>query len=150
MPSTYTNLLYHIVFSTKQRIPLISNTFQEVLYRYIGGIVRAEGGVQLEIGGTADHIHILVKFKPATSLSALLAKIKANSSKWVNDHKAQMRKFGWQEGYAAFSVSQSQAPVVKRYIQNQETHHRKQSFQEEFLGLLKRHRIEYDPKYLWD
>jgi putative transposase len=130
--------------------PLIANAFQEELYRYIGGIIRAEGGVQLEIGGIADHIHILVKCKPAISLSTLLGKIKANSSKWVNDHKMQMRKFGWQEGYAAFSVSQSQAPVVMRYIRNQETHHRKQSFQEEFLGLLKRHRIECDPRFLWD
>ena len=150
MPSTYTNLLYHIVFSTKNRIPLIHQGFQEELYRYTGGIIRAEGGVQLEIGGMSDHIHILAKFKPAISVSDMLAKIKANSSKWVNDHKMKLRKFGWQEGYAAFSVSESQAPAVREYIQTQEEHHRKQTFQEEFIALLERHGIEYDPRYLWD
>jgi REP element-mobilizing transposase RayT len=150
MPSTYTNLLYHIVFSTKQRISLINTESQEELYRYIGGIIRAEGGVQLEIGGMSDHLHILAKFKPAISVSEMLAKIKANSSKWVNDHKMKFRKFGWQEGYAAFSVSESQAPAVAEYIRNQEEHHRKQTYQEEFLALLKRHGIEYDPRYLWD
>ncbi|MEX0612030.1 MAG: IS200/IS605 family transposase [Pirellulales bacterium] len=148
MPSTYTNLLYHIVFSTKQRIPLIINEFQEELYRYIGGIIRAEGGVLLEIGGTTDHVHILAKFKPATSVSEMLAKIKANSSKWVNDHKMKLRKFGWQEGYAAFTVSESQAPAVAVYIRNKDEHHRKQTYQEELLALLQRHGIEYDPRYL--
>ena len=150
MPSTYTNLLYHVVFSTKQRTPLISNEFQEELYRYIGGIVRAEGGVQFEIGGTSDHIHILAKFKPAISVSEMLAKIKANSSKWANEHKMKLRKFGWQEGYAAFSVSESQVPAVREYIRNQEEHHRTQPYQEEFIALLERHGIEYDPRYLWD
>jgi REP element-mobilizing transposase RayT len=150
MPSTYTNLLYHIVFSTKERIPLINDNLKEELYKYIGGIIRSEGGVQLEIGGTSDHIHILAKFKPAISVSEMLNKIKANSSKWANDHKMELRKFGWQEGYAAFSVSESQAPAVAEYIRNQEEHHRKQTFREEFLALLKRHGIEFDPQYLWD
>lgn len=150
MPSTYTNLLYHIIFSTKQRTPLINKDFQEELYCYIGGIIRAEGGTQLEIGGTSDHIHILAKFKPAISISDMLEKIKANSSKWVNDHKMKLRKFGWQEGYAAFTVSESQVPAVREYIQNQEEHHRKQTYQEEFVALLDRHGIEYDPRYLWD
>lgn len=150
MPTTYTNLIYHIVFSTKQRIPLINEEFQEELYRYIGGIIRGEGGVQLEIGGTADHIHILVKLKPVISISELLAKVKANSSKWVNDHKLELRRFGWQEGYAAFTVSESQLPVVREYIRNQEKHHYRQSFQKEFIALLHKHDIQYDPKYLWD
>ena len=150
MPSTHTNLLYHIVFSTKQRIALITDDFQEELYKYIGGIIRAEGGVQLEIGGTSDHIHILAKIKPAISVSEMLAKIKANSSKWVNDHKMKLRKFAWQEGFGAFTVSESQAPSVREYIQNQEEHHRKQTYQEELVALLERHGIEYDPRYLWD
>jgi REP-associated tyrosine transposase len=150
VPSTYTNLLYHIVFSTKDRIPLITNELQEELYCYIGGIIRAEGGVQLEIGGMTDHIHILAKIKPAISVSEMLAKIKANSSKWANDHKMKMRKFGWQEGYAAFSVSESQVISVREYIRNQKEHHREQTFQEEFIALLERHGIEYDPRYLWD
>ena len=150
MPSTYTNLLYHIVFSTKHRIPLIDEEIQEELYRYIGGIIRAEGGIQLEIGGVSDHVHILTKIKPAIAVSEMLAKIKANSSKWLNDHKMKMRKFGWQEGYGAFTVSESQAQSVREYIRNQPEHHRKQTFQEEFVALLERHGIEYDPRYLWD
>jgi putative transposase len=150
MPSTYTNLLYHIVFSTKNRIPLIADDLREELYKYIGGIIRAEGGVQIEIGGTKDHVHILAKFKPAISISEMLNRIKANSSKWANDQKMEYHKFGWQEGYAAFSVSKSQAPAIAQYIRNQEEHHRKQTFQEELVALLERHGIKYDPKYLWD
>jgi REP element-mobilizing transposase RayT len=150
MPSTYTNLLYHIVFSTKDRIPLITNNIQEELYKYIGGIIRAEGGVQLEIGGMQEHVHILAKFKAAISVAEMLNKIKSNSSKWANDHKMKLRKFGWQEGYAAFSVSESQVPAVREYIRNQKEHHRQQTYQEEFVTLLERHGIEYDPQYLWD
>jgi REP element-mobilizing transposase RayT len=142
--------LYHLVFSTKHRVPFISVELEEELYRYIGGIIRAEGGVQLEIGGTSDHVHILAKFKPAASVSDMLAKIKANSSKWVNDHKMKLRKFGWQEGFAAFTVSESQAPAVMEYIRNQKEHHRRQNYQEEYMALLERHGIEYDLRYLWD
>ena len=150
MPSTFTNLLYHIIFSTKNRIPLITKNLKEELYKYIGGIIRAEGGVQIEIGGIEDHIHILAKFKPTHSVSEMLNKIKSNSSKWANDHKMKYRRFGWQDGYAAFTVSESQAPIVAEYIRNQEEHHRKQTFQEELVALLERHGIKYDPKYLWD
>jgi REP element-mobilizing transposase RayT len=150
VPSTYTNLLYHLVVSTKDRTPLITNELQEELYRYIGGIIRAEGGVQLEIGGIADHVHILAKIKPSIAVSDLLGKIKANSSKWANDHKMKMRKFGWQEGYAAFTVSESPVPAVRAYILTQAEHHREQTFQEEFVALLERHGIEYDPAYLWN
>ena len=150
MPSTFTNLLYHITFSTKQRVPLITNDFQEELYKYIGGIIRAEGGTQLEIGGIADHVHLLVKFKPSVTVSEMLNRIKANSSKWVNENNKSKQRFSWQEGYGAFSVSESQVSVVREYIQNQEVHHRKQTFQEEFIAILERHGVEYDPRYLWD
>jgi REP element-mobilizing transposase RayT len=150
MPSTHTNLLYHLVFSTKCRIPLITPIMQEELYHYIGGIIRGEGGILLEIGGINEHIHILTKFKPSISVSEMLASIKANSSKWANENKMKMRKFGWQGGYAAFSVSESQVPAVTKYIRAQEEHHRKVSFQEEYITLLKKHQIEYDERYLWD
>jgi putative transposase len=150
MPSTHTNLLYHVIFSTKCRIPLITNNLQDELYRYIGGIIRAEGGVSLEIGGISDHVHLLVKFKPAISVSEMLGRIKANSSKWANENKMKLRKFGWQEGYGAFSVSESQINPIVKYIRSQEVHHRKQTFQEEYVALLKKHGIEYDEKYLWD
>jgi REP element-mobilizing transposase RayT len=150
VPSTYTNLLYHIISSTKNRIPLISEDWGEELYRYIGGIIRGEGGIQIEIGGDNDHVHIVAKLKPTHSVSEMLAKIKANSSKWANDHKMKMRKFGWQEGYAAFTVSESQLPALIKYVRNQKEHHRKQTFQEELIALLERYGISYDPKYLWD
>jgi REP element-mobilizing transposase RayT len=149
MPNTYTNLLYHIVFSTKDRKPLITVDLQEELYKYIGGLIRAEGGVQLEIGGVADHIHILAKFKPAIAVADMLNKIKANSSKWAHEKKHRF-EFGWQLGYAAFTVSESQVEHVCQYIRNQEEHHRRQSYQEEFVALLERHGVEYDPRYLWD
>jgi putative transposase len=150
MPSTHTNLLYHLVFSTKCRIPLITKKLQDELYRYIGGIIRAEGGVSLEIGGTIDHIHLLAKLKPAISVSAMLARIKANSSKWANENEMELRKFGWQEGYGAFSVSESQVPAVMKYIRGQEEHHRTHTFQEEYVVLLQKHGVQYDERYLWD
>jgi putative transposase len=150
MPSTHTNLLYHLVFSTKCRIPLITPNVEDELYNYIGGIIRGEGGTMLEIGGIAEHVHILTRFKPSIPLSELLAKIKGNSSKWANENKMKLRKFGWQEGYGAFSVSDSQVQAVTKYIRSQKEHHRKQTFQEEFVALLRKHGIEYDERFLWD
>jgi REP element-mobilizing transposase RayT len=150
MAGTYTNLLYHIVFSTKNRVSLNRKELQPDLYAYIGGIVRGEGGTLIEIGGIPDHVHLLAKLKPTVSISEMLKKIKANSSGWVNQEKLKMRKFGWQDGYAAFSVSESQVAVLRRYIREQEQHHRGQSYQDEFLALLERHGIEYDERYLWD
>jgi REP element-mobilizing transposase RayT len=149
MAGTYTNLLYHLVFSTKDRIPMIGQRLQEDLHAYMGGIIRGEGGHLLEIGGMPDHVHLLTKFKPTKSVSEMLNRIKAKSSKWVNARDRRMRKFGWQDGYAAFSVSESAVPSVRRYIQNQEHHHRRQSFQDEFRALLNKHDIEYDEHYLW-
>ncbi len=150
MAGTYTNLLYHLVFSTKERIPLITKELQPDLYAYIGGIVRGEGGVLLEVGGISDHVHLLAKFKPTVAISDLLKKIKGGSSKWVNEEKFKLRKFGWQDGYAAFSVSESQVDAVRRYIREQEQHHCGPSYQDEFRALLERHGIEYDERYLWD
>jgi REP element-mobilizing transposase RayT len=150
MAGTYTNLLYHLVFSTKNRIPRISAELQSDLYEYIGGIIRGEGGTLLEIGGMPDHVHLLVKFKPTKSVSEMLNRIKAKSSKWVNEEKLKMRKFGWQDGYAAFSVSESQVDPVRQYIQGQEAHHRRQSYQDELRALLARHGVEYEERYLWD
>jgi putative transposase len=152
MAGTYTNLLYHLVFSTKERKELIKKEFQEELYKYIGGIVRGEGGVLLEIGGMPDHVHLLAKLKPTRAVSDILRQIKANSSKWLNDeHKRfRIRKFAWQEGYAAFSVSESQVWRVKKYIRGQEEHHKRTDFKTELIALLEKHRVEYDERYLWD
>ena len=150
MPGTYTNLLYHLVFSTKNRIALVTAGIREDLYKYIGGIVRGEKGKLLEIGGMPDHVHLLVKLRPTITVSEMLNRIKAKSSKWINEEKAKLRKFGWQEGYAAFSVSESQVGRVRAYIRDQELHHKRQSFQDEFRALLDKHSIEYEERYLWD
>jgi putative transposase len=149
MASTFTNLLYHIVFSTKHREPLITTVVRPELYRYLGGIVRGEGGTLLEMGGMPDHIHLVTKFKADTSVAQMLRTIKAGSSKWANERPGALR-FGWQAGYAAFSVSESQVASVIEYVRSQEQHHRKMSFQEEYVALLKRHGIDYDERYLWD
>ena len=146
MAGTYTNLLYHFVFSTKNRIPLISENFQQDLYSYIGGIIRGEGGTLLEIGGISDHVHLLTKLKPTKSISEMLNRIKSKSSKWMNEERLKIRKFGWQDGYGAFSVSESRTASMRRYIRSQEEHHRRQSFQDELRGLLEKHGIEYEER----
>jgi len=146
MAHSYTNLLCHIVYGTKERRPLIDERFQPRLYDYVGGTIRALKAVCLEIGGVEDHVHILVKISPTIAVSDFLEKLKSNSSKWA---KSVNRDFGWQGGYAAFSVSESQVGRVRHYIQNQAEHHRKASFEEEMIALLQAHGVPYDPKYLW-
>lgn len=146
MPSTFTNLLYHFVFSTKNRARLIAPEWQDELHGYIGGIVRNEGGVLLSAGGTADHVHLLVTLKPTAGVADAMAKVKANSSKWLNDVKFPDRRFAWQEGYAAFSVSESAVEDVRRYLANQEEHHQRMSFQEELAAILAKHQMEFDPR----
>ncbi len=148
--STFTNLLYHVVFSTKYRKPLIEETWQDDLYGYMGGIIREEKGVLLKIGGVEDHIHLLTKFRPMIAVSDMLRLIKTNSSKWVNDHQKVRGGFSWQSGYAAFSVSESQAPSVIEYIASQREHHRKRTFEEELRGMLEKHGMEYDIQYLFE
>lgn len=148
MPSTFTNLLYHVIFGTKQRQQFIADEWQDELYGYIGGIIRSEGGTLLEAGGVADHVHLLVKLKPTSTLSDPLAKIKANSSRWINDEKFADRLFAWQEGYAAFSVSESAVAEVRRYIACQAEHHRTMSFRDEMIAFYEKHGIEYDPRML--
>ena len=120
------------------------------MYPYIGGIIRGEGGILLEIGGTADHVHLLAKFKADASVAEMLRRIKANSSKWFNERQKGRERFRWQTGYGAFSVSQSMVETLRRYIQDQETHHRRATFQQEFLELLRKHEMEFDERYLWD
>lgn len=148
--STFANLLYHIVFSTKGRAPLISEEVKEPLYEYMGGIIRGEGGILLEIGGMPDHVHLLAKFKTDIAVATMVKKIKGKSSKWRNDVRDQAERFQWQEGYGAFSVSESLVKKVRNYIRTQEEHHRRVSFKEELIALLRKHRIPYDERYLLD
>ena len=150
MPSSYTNLLYHLVFSAKERRPLITPELSADLYPYLGGIVRQEGGMLLEVGGMPDHVHLVARFRADLAVADMMRVIKANSSKWVNERASRAVDFAWQTGYGAFTVSGSQLPVVRRYVQRQEEHHRKRTFQEEFVAFLKKHGIEYDQRYLWD
>jgi len=149
MSSTLTNLVYHIVFSTKGREPMIIADIRDELYRYIGGIIRGEGGTLLQIGGMPDHLHLVVKLKPTHELAKIMQKIKGNSSKWVNIQNRFKGRFAWQVGYGAFSVSESQIPVVVGYVKNQANHHQKLSFRDEFTLILERHQVEYDEQYLW-
>jgi REP element-mobilizing transposase RayT len=150
MPSTYTNLLYHIIVSTKDRRPVITPKLRDELQPYIGGIILDTGGKQIEIGGVEDHIHILARLPATLAVSDALRLMKANSSKWVGERGDLARVFAWQTGYAAFTVSKSQVPAVREYIQNQERHHRRKTFKQESVSLLKKNDIEYDERYLWD
>lgn len=150
MPSSLTNLLFHVVFSTKRRQPEIDPGFREDLYAYLGGIIRSEKGKLIEIGGTSDHVHILARFSPAVSVSDMLKIIKGSSSRWVNKSGKRPSGFAWQKGYGAFSVSESGCQAVVNYIRNQEEHHRKIRFQDEFKLLLDKHQVEYNEEYLWD
>lgn len=148
MPSTFTNLLYHVVFSTKKRTPSIQPDLREPLYEYMGGILRGEGGILLEIGGVSDHVHLLARIKTDVAVARIIKLVKGNSSKWVNAEKRPSQHFQWQEGYGAFSVSASHAERVRRYIRNQERHHRRTTFRDELIALWSRHGIAYDERYL--
>ena len=148
--STLTNLLVHIVFSTKGREPIISNEYRGRLYSYIGGIIRSEGAEPLCIGGVEDHVHVATKIKSNHALSDLVRKIKANSSKWINDNHLSRGRFAWQNGYGGFSVSTSQIEKVRIYIENQAEHHKKKTFKEELIEILEKHGVDFDPKYMWD
>lgn len=148
--STFTNLLYHVVYSTKYRRPSLTATWRDDLYGYIGGIVREQKGTLLRAGGVEDHIHLLVKLSPTLAISDVLRTVKANSSRWINERSDVRQRFEWQSGYAAFSVSESMVAKVIRYIDNQEAHHRKKTFEEEFLEILQRHGVNYDPRYVFE
>lgn len=150
MSNTFTNLLYHLVFSTKSRKNLIQPGFRDELYCYLAGIIRGEKGKAITIGGTQNHVHILAKFSQGVMLSNMLQHIKGNSSKWLNDKAFVSYHFQWQAGYGAFTVSESMVETVSKYIENQETHHKQMTFEAEFVTLLAKHHIEFDEKYLWD
>jgi putative transposase len=149
MADTLTNLLFHIVFSTKDREPLIRPAFRDELQKYIAGIVRNEGGVLLGVGGMPDHLHLVTKFKSDRSVAEMVRLIKANSSKWVNEEHGAAGRLAWQIGYGAFTVSRSQLDALLNYVANQESHHRVRSFQDEYREFLIKHGVEFDEKYLW-
>lgn len=149
MPQSYVNLIYHVVFSTKDREPLITDAHQTRLYEYLGGIVRAQGGVALAINGMADHVHLLARLRQDKALADVIRDLKASASGWMHKVFPEAQAFAWQNGYGAFTVSASQVETVRRYIANQQAHHQKQSFQDEFTGMLKLNEIEFKPEFLW-
>ena len=149
MSHSYVKNLMHCTFSTKGRYPFIDSDLESRLWPYLGGIVRENRMKAFAIGGTADHIHALLSLPGMMSFAKAVQLIKGGSSKWVNDTLSKHKKFGWQEGYGAFSVSVSQLPKTIAYINNQKKHHRRKTFQEEFLELLKKHGIEYDQRYVF-
>jgi putative transposase len=149
MANTFTSLFYHLIFSTKKRVKWIHSGIEQGVWEYLGGIARKHKMTALQIGGTADHIHALILAPAILSPSQIAQSIKGDSSKWIHTEFRNMRRFEWQDGYGAFTVSKSRIPEVIRYIQNQRDHHRKKSFQEEFLDLFKKHGISYDERYLW-
>ncbi len=151
MPQSFASLHHHLIFSTRNRLPIISAEVQPRLFAYIGGILRSEGCALEAAGGVADHVHLLVSISRQRSISEALRIIKASSSRWVHDtFPDTLADFAWQTGYAAFTVSHSHREKVRDYLSRQAEHHRTQTFQEEFLAFLRRHEIEYDERYLWD
>ena len=150
MSRTFTNLLTHIVFSTKDREPFIVPDLQPELHAYLGGLTRELKGKAYGINSTSDHAHMLISLPPVVSMSDALRFLKSNSSGWVHDKWPRRRSFAWQLGYGAFSVSKSNVPEVLKYVSNQEAHHRHVTFKEEFVDFLIKHEIEYDERYIWD
>ena len=143
MPQSLSAVYIHLVFSTKERRPFLHDTtVRDALHSYLGGISKQLECPPIRIGGIEDHVHILVKLPPTITVSDFLEKLKANTSKWA---KSVRRGFGWQEGYSAFTVSESQVNRVRRYIQNQREHHAKLSFRDELIALLEAHGLKYDP-----
>ena len=143
MGHTYANNFIHCIFSTKDRLPLIAPERLSGLRDYYGGIAKGEGFHLMEAGGTANHVHLLFLLPAKYPLAQAVQKLKGASSHWMGP------EFAWQEGYAAFSVSPSQVAVVRQYIRNQEAHHRKRNFEEEFVALLRRCGVEYDARHVF-
>ena len=137
----------HLIFSTKERQPLINPEIRIDLFAYLGGIVYGMRGSTIIINGTDDHVHMLIRIRPSHSVSEVARVVKTNSSGWA--HEKGYKEFAWQAGYGVFSVSESAIPSVTDYIANQEEHHKTKSFQEEFIAFLKKNNVEYDERYIW-
>lgn len=147
---TFSQIYIQLVFVVKGRENLLKKTFREEVFKYMSGIVKAKGQKSIIINGVEDHVHLFIGLKPSIRLSDLVRDIKNNTTNFINEKRFVVGKFAWQEGYGAFSYSQSQIDNVYKYILNQETHHEKKSFKEEYLELLKRFEIDYQEEYLFE
>ncbi len=149
MPHSLSDILLHVIFSTKERRATIGGEFKVRLFAYMSAIVKERGGVTHIINGTGDHVHLLISIPTDVSVAEMMRFVKGSSSRWVHKEIPGTRGFGWQTGYSVFSVSRSMFKQVHQYIARQEEHHRKVSFKEELIAFLRKHEIEYDEKYLW-
>jgi putative transposase len=149
LANTYTQIHIQFVFAVKFRNSQIQSEWKDELFKYITGVVKNNKHQLLSINGMPDHLHILIGLRPTQSISDLMQDVKGNSSKWINNRKLTKTKFEWQEGYGAFSYGKSQLNRVKLYIQNQELHHKKKTFKEEYIEFLEKFEVEYDEKYIF-
>lgn len=145
---SYAQLYFHIVFGTKDHLPLIAHSWEDEMYRYLGGIIRGHKSEPIEINGMPEHVHMLTRLSPVIAISDFMREVKANSSKWARlTHEP---KFRWQRRFGAFSVSESNVDRVREYIPRQKLHHQKQTYEDEYRQLLRLHQIDFDDRYLWD
>ncbi|HEX8097167.1 MAG TPA: IS200/IS605 family transposase [Pyrinomonadaceae bacterium] len=149
MANTYASLHYHVIFSTKNRVKYISPEIERRVWEYIGGVARKHRMTAIQLGGVEDHVHALVTAPPSLAPSQIAQFLKGNSSRWIHEEFPKLRGFEWQDGYGAFTVSKSNLAEVVRYIQNQREHHRRRTFQEEYMDFLRKHGVEYDERYVW-
>lgn len=151
MPQSLAQIYLHVVFSTKQRRPFLQNaTLREEVHKYLGGVCRNLEAPSLIVGGGSDHVHLLCRFARTITVADFVRELKRDSSKWLKTKDRELTDFHWQDGYGAFSISPSHVEALRGYIANQEAHHKKESFQDEFRRLLKKYSIEYDERYVWD
>jgi len=149
MANTYTQIHIQLVFAVQNRASSIKDSWKDEMYKYMTGIIQNKDHKMLQINSMPDHIHILIGLRPTQALAELVKVVKQESTNWINDQKFTPKKFNWQEGYGAFSYTKSDVPRVIKYIQNQENHHRKIKFLDEYVEMLKVHEIDYDEKYLF-
>jgi len=150
MANTYTKLNIHAIFAVKFRQAIIPKHISEQLYSYMAGIIKSEKQFPIKINGMPDHVHLAFSIKPTISVSDLIRVVKTNSSRWMNQQGILEHEFAWQRGFGAFSYGQSQMPDLVKYIENQEAHHRKRTFKEEYIGFLKAFQVEFEDTYLFD
>lgn len=150
MPQSLSSVLIHLVFSTKHRQPFITPVIETELYPYLATVFRESKCPALKVGGYTDHIHALFSLSRTVTIAEVVEEVKKRSSKWIKTKGPEFEEFAWQNGYGAFSVSQSNVQAVKKYVENQKQHHSRQGFQDEFRELLRKHNVEFDERYVWD
>lgn len=148
MPSTHLSLHFHVIFGTKDRVPMIAPEWSERLHAYLGGTVKNAGAIPEAIGGVADHVHLLIGLPATLALAAVVREVKAVSSRWIHE-EMKINRFAWQEGYGAFTVSPTHCEAVRKYVAGQEEHHRAKTFQEEYVLFLRKYGVAYDERFLW-